>query len=61
MINVDDCGSLAQFVIRLTVCKLLLHYDVTLSPDSKHWMVGQPVYFGWIKPELYIYFKPVKC
>jgi hypothetical protein len=50
--------SLAHYVIRLSMCKLLLHYDLTLHPDSENWMANQKAYFSWMKPELKIYLTP---
>ncbi|KAJ6120171.1 hypothetical protein N7523_004451 [Penicillium sp. IBT 18751x] len=47
---------LAYCEIRLIICKLLYHFDLTLCPDSKNW-TNQKVYFLWDKPPLMVTLK----
>lgn len=46
--------------MRLTICKLLLNFDLELHSDSEKWMTNQGAYFGWMRPELKVYLNPRK-
>lgn len=48
--------SLAYCEIRLILCKLLYHFDLTLCPESSTW-TNQKVYFLWDKPPLMVTLK----
>lgn len=48
--------SLANCEIRLILCKLLYHFDLTLRPESMNWP-DQEVYFLWDKPPLMVTLK----
>lgn len=45
--------SLAYCEIRLILCKLLWHFDITLCPESTNW-TDQKVYFLWDRPALMV-------
>ncbi|KAJ5555406.1 hypothetical protein N7535_007841 [Penicillium sp. DV-2018c] len=47
---------LAYCEIRLILCKLLFHFDLTLRPESVNWP-NQEVYFLWDKPALMVTLK----
>ncbi|KAJ5547095.1 hypothetical protein N7494_004680 [Penicillium frequentans] len=49
--------NLAYCEIRLILCKLLYHFDLTLCPESADWM-DQKVYFLWDKPRLMVTLQP---
>ncbi|CAG8122211.1 unnamed protein product [Penicillium nalgiovense] len=44
---------LANCEIRLILCKLLYHFDISLRPESTNW-ADQKVYFLWDKPALMV-------
>jgi hypothetical protein len=45
--------SLAYCEIRLILCKLLYHFNLSLCPESANW-TDQKVYFLWDKPALLV-------
>ncbi|KAI2709931.1 hypothetical protein DTO006G1_9212 [Penicillium roqueforti] len=47
---------LANCEIRLILCKLLYHFDITLRPESTNW-ADQKAYFLWDKPALMVTLK----
>lgn len=49
--------SLAYCEIRLIICKLLYHFDLTLCPESANW-TDQKVYYLWDKPKLMVTLQP---
>ncbi|KAJ6006631.1 hypothetical protein N7451_004575 [Penicillium sp. IBT 35674x] len=49
--------NLAYCEIRLILCKLLYHFDLTLCPESANW-IDQKVYFLWDKPRLMVTLQP---
>ncbi|KAJ6103326.1 hypothetical protein N7486_005753 [Penicillium sp. IBT 16267x] len=49
--------NLAYCEIRLILCKLLYHFDLTMCPESTNW-VDQEVYFLWDKPRLMVTLQP---
>ena len=51
-VEADRYFSLAQFVTRLILCKLLWAYDLDLCPESESWTSEQKAFFFWIKPPL---------
>ncbi|KAL7907400.1 cytochrome P450 [Trichoderma velutinum] len=50
--------NLAYAEMRLILAKILWNFDISLHPDSKHWLQDNRAYTLWQKPDLNIYIKP---
>lgn len=47
--------SLAYILTRMTLARLIFHFDLSLANDSKDWIDRQKIYFLWQRMPLNVY------
>ncbi|KAK8103395.1 cytochrome p450 [Apiospora kogelbergensis] len=57
-----DCigRNLAFNEMKVILARILWNFDIEAADDNETWMDKQKAYFLWHKPELPVYFKPVR-
>jgi hypothetical protein len=51
---------MANYMSRLVVSRLLLHFDIELCTEGKDWFAGQKVWGAWDKKPVPVKLNPVQ-
>jgi hypothetical protein len=52
---------MANYIIALVLCQVILHFDFELCTESKAWLSRQRIWTVWEKPPLMVKWTPVKA
>lgn len=49
-----NSNSMAYYLARLIMCKLIMKFDLELCPESETWNEEQRIWIVWDKPQLLV-------
>jgi hypothetical protein len=52
---------MAQYMMNLILCNLILHFDFETVPENKTWFDSQRIWTIWDKPPLMVKLIPAKA
>ncbi|KAJ5683046.1 cytochrome P450 [Penicillium macrosclerotiorum] len=62
-VGTRDCvgREMAQYMMALILCNLMLHFDFENVPENKNWFANQRIWTIWDKPALMVKLIPVRA